>query len=296
MPNGGNINIGLQPSANAQFATATATIDGGSYDGRTAGVYTAAAGTTVTNGNGMTCANYCHGYGTPTWTSTTGTVLCGSCHGQTTGGLRRQPRRRPRRQRLSRFQGGQGPLRRPLRLQGRQARQPPRPQHRRHRRSLQAVPRRLRLRHRRPSRRHRRGQAQCRRRCRRDLHPRQCHHPGHLFQPGLPRHAQWDSAAHRRLHLVPRLSADQQHRPCAAGSQPVNHDTCSADSGAGVTANHDDCTYCHGYKDNGTDTLTAADRGPDHRHERRSHRRRHPGQLPPGRQGHHERRRQRQRQ
>lgn len=72
MPNGGDLNIGF----------VTPGTDGGTYDGRTGGNYTAdvPSSTSVTAGNALTCAVYCHGADTPTW-DTTDTAKCGSCHG-----------------------------------------------------------------------------------------------------------------------------------------------------------------------------------------------------------------------
>jgi hypothetical protein len=78
MPNVGNINIG--------FVTSGA--DGGIYEGRPSigGTYTgdSLTGTTVTQdtpATDMSCAVYCHGYGTPTWEAAA-TAACGSCHGE----------------------------------------------------------------------------------------------------------------------------------------------------------------------------------------------------------------------
>ncbi|AMV73355.1 lipoprotein cytochrome c [Desulfuromonas sp. DDH964] len=80
MPKNGNINVGF----NIVLGTTTDTT--GAYDGRsTGGGYTAAAGTSVTTGNGLSCsAIYCHGTDTPAWTDA-GTAVCGTCHGTATG-------------------------------------------------------------------------------------------------------------------------------------------------------------------------------------------------------------------
>ncbi|WP_459860676.1 CxxxxCH/CxxCH domain c-type cytochrome [Desulfuromonas carbonis] len=72
MPKGGDVNLGfVTPGTN-----------GGTYDGRTTNSgYTSDVNTTVTTGNGMTCAVYCHGYQTPQW-NPTATAACGACHGE----------------------------------------------------------------------------------------------------------------------------------------------------------------------------------------------------------------------
>jgi predicted CxxxxCH...CXXCH cytochrome family protein len=80
MPKNGNLNLGFD------IVLGTTTDSTGTYDGRsTGGGYNAAAGTTVTTGNGLSCsAIYCHGTATPAWTDA-GTAACGSCHGDTNG-------------------------------------------------------------------------------------------------------------------------------------------------------------------------------------------------------------------
>jgi predicted CxxxxCH...CXXCH cytochrome family protein len=86
MPNSGNLNLGFNLLSNAQFAGSTATLDGGTYFGRSTGSgYTPDANTSITTDDTLTCAVYCHGANTPQWTATTGTVVCGSCHGQVGG-------------------------------------------------------------------------------------------------------------------------------------------------------------------------------------------------------------------
>jgi len=80
MPKNGNLNLGF----NIVLGTTTDTT--GTYDGRsTGGGYTAAAGTSITTGNGLSCsAIYCHGTAAPAWTAA-GTAACGSCHGDING-------------------------------------------------------------------------------------------------------------------------------------------------------------------------------------------------------------------
>jgi len=79
MPNNGNINIGFNIVLGSTSDTT------GTYNGRTAGSYTAAVGTSTTTSNSLTCAAiYCHGTASPAWTDT-GTAACGSCHGDTNG-------------------------------------------------------------------------------------------------------------------------------------------------------------------------------------------------------------------
>lgn len=79
MPNGGAINLGF----NIVLGSTTDTT--GTYDGRSAGTYTTAAGTTNSAGDALTCsAIYCHGTASPVWNDA-GTAVCGSCHGDATG-------------------------------------------------------------------------------------------------------------------------------------------------------------------------------------------------------------------
>ncbi|MDT8442735.1 MAG: CxxxxCH/CxxCH domain-containing protein [Desulfuromonadales bacterium] len=86
MPKGGDLNIGFKPSVNPQFNAATGSVDGGTYFGRTNGSYTVdgTTSTTVTKNDSKTCASvYCHGYATPVWDDAELNQPCGSCHGQT---------------------------------------------------------------------------------------------------------------------------------------------------------------------------------------------------------------------
>jgi hypothetical protein len=231
MPNTGNLNIGF----------VTPGTDGGTYDGRSAGAgYNADGSTTVTTGDALTCAVYCHGYQTPVWDPAS-TADCGACHGEVgsygddragapTGGTSLD---------LSGAGAGYKVGKHANHLDD----------------SLAETGDPCALCHDGfgyADASHVDGTVNV------NLHNAAgvtasfgAGSPGTCSNMDCHGDANWDSAAVggcTLCHDYPPKSGGNH----AAGVNPVNHDMFSAN---GVPSNHDNCTYCHGYKDNGSGAL-----------------------------------------
>lgn len=235
MPNSGNINLGF----------ITPGPDTGTYNGRsTGGGYTAFVGTSVTATGTQTCSVYCHGYGTPQWNSAA-IVSCGACHGQV-GSYGDNRAAAPTGVATSKDLSGA--------LTGFKV-----GKHATHLdNSIAATGDPCALCHNGfayGNTTHVNGTVNV------SLHA--AAGGSATFTPGSPGScsnlschgtANWNSAAVGGCdfcHGYPPTSVNAKH---ASGVTAVNHDKLSL---TGVPASHDQCSYCHGVKDNGTGTMLA---------------------------------------